>query len=205
MKIRLASPWFDLYRHDEPDDAPADPAEPSETDGDKDWKAEAEKNAADVEKWKAMSRKNEDNAKANAAAAKKLADLEAANQTEAEKLVAKADAAEKRAADLIVRTARAEIKALAGGFADHDDAVLNLGDVSKYVKDGDVDTEAIKTDLADVLTKKPHLAATTGPRKPAPDDSQGRGGNSGTTDFRNADKAEFDKELSKYGLRPRST
>lgn len=201
MKITLASPWFHLGRHDETDadatDLPADPPKPSATD-DKDWKAEAEK-------WKALSRKNEDQAKANAEAARKLADLETAQQTEAEKLAAKADAAEKRAADLIARTAKAEVKALADGFADRDDAVLMLGDLSAYVTDGDVDTEAIKTALAEVLSKKPHLAAVAGPRNPAPDDSQGRGGINAPTDYRKADKAEFDAELGKYGLRPRST
>lgn len=201
MKITLASPWFHLGRHDEtegtPTDPPADPPKPSATD-DKDWKAEAEK-------WKALSRKNEDQAKSNADAAKKLADLETAQQSEAEKLAAKADAAEKRAADLITRTAKAEVKALADGFADRDDAVLMLGDLSQYVSDGDVDTDAIKTALADVLTKKPHLAAVAGPRNPAPDDSQGRGGNAGATDFRTAGKDELATELAKYGLRPYST
>lgn len=203
MKIRLAQPWFDLARHDEPNDnppadPPADPPKPPATD-DKDWKAEADK-------WKALSRKNEDQAKANAEAARKLAEIEAANQSEAEKLAAKAEAAEKKAAEAISRTAKAEVKALADGFADRDDAVLMLGDLSQYVKDGDVDTEAIKAALADVLTKKPHLAKVeAGPRNPAPDNSQGRGGNNGPEDFRKADKAAFDAELAKYGLRPRST
>jgi len=201
MKIRLANSWFTLARHDEPNDPPtdppADPPKPTATD-DKDWKAEAEK-------WKALSRKNEDQAKANADAAKRLAEIEAANQSEAEKLAAKADAAEKLAADLITRTAKAEVKALADGFADRDDAVLMLGDLSQYVKDGDVDTDAIKTALADVLTKKPHLAAVTGPRNPQPDGSQGRGGTSGPEDFSKADKATFEAELAKFGLRPRST
>lgn len=201
MKIYLAHPWFTLARHEEPTDPPADPPadppKPPATGDDKDWKAEAEK-------WQALSRKNEDRAKANADAAKKLAEIEAANQTEAEKLTAAKEAAEKRAADLVNRTAQAEVKALADGFADRDDAVLMLGDLSKYVKDGDVDTAAIKADLADVLTRKPHLAAVTGPRNPAPDGSQGRGGDNKPEDFRKAGKDEFATELAKYGLRTRT-
>jgi hypothetical protein len=182
--------WFALARHDEADQPPADPpADPPAT-GEKDWKAEAEK-------WKAMSRKNEDQAKANAEAARKLSEFESAQQTEAEKLVAKADSAEATA-----RAVRAEVKALAEKFADRDDAVLNLGDLSQYVSDGDVDTDAISEALGKVLERKPHLAR--GPKNPAPDESQGRGGNNGPVDFRTVSKEEFDTELAKHGLRPRS-
>lgn len=62
------------------------------------------------------------------------------------------------------RVVRAEIKALATeGFADPDDAVLHLGSqVDDFVKDdGDVDQDAIKSALGDLLKRKKHLAKVT--------------------------------------------
>lgn len=190
--------WFTLHRHDEPAAPTATDPEPATG---TDWKAEAEK-------WKALSRKNEDQAKANAAAAKRLADIEAAQQTEQEKLTAAKEAAEKTAAQATARAVTAEVRALADGFADRDDAVLMLGDLSRFANpDGEIDTAAIKSALGDVLSRKPHLAAKaaepTGPRNPAPDPSQGRGGTAGATDFRTATDQEYEAELAKYGLRRR--
>jgi hypothetical protein len=88
-----------------------------------------------------------------------------------------ATAAEKRAQALMDRATRAEIKALAAeGFADPEDAVTGL-DSSKYVNaDGDVDTEAIKSDLADLLKRKPHWAKEPTSRTPAPNPAQGSSG-----------------------------
>lgn len=60
------------------------------------------------------------------------------------------------------RIVRAEIKALAKDFADPADAVLNLR-VEDYDvdDDGNVDEKSIKRDLADLLKRKPHLAAVS--------------------------------------------
>ena len=71
----------------------------------------------------------------------------------------------------------AEIKTLAEGFADPTDALESL-DPKKYATDdGDVDTEAIKADLAELLERKPHWAKpqqrTTTMR---PNPAQGRSG-----------------------------
>jgi len=193
--------WFSLNRHEGEENPPPVETKPAPTEKTL-TQADVDRVVADRLARERQKFADYDDLKSKAA---KLAELEAANQSEAEKLAAKADAAEKKAADLIARTAKAEVKALADGFADRDDAVLMLGDLSQYVKDGDVDTDAIKTALADVLTKKPHLAAVTGPRNPQPDGSQGRGGTSGPEDFSKADKATFEAELAKFGLRPRST
>lgn len=47
-------------------------------------------------------------------------------------------------------------------FADPEDAVVLLGrNVADYIDDGKVDIEAINDALADLLKKKPHLAAAT--------------------------------------------
>lgn len=83
-------------------------------------------------------------------------------------------AAEKRAEALVARAVKAEVKALAAsGFADPEDAAAFL-DLSKYAPaDGDVDTEAIKSDLADLLSRKPHLGKSPANRLPAPNPAQG--------------------------------
>lgn len=193
--------WFDLDRHDDPPaDPPADPpkqdppADPPKDDGlgDAGKKALQEERAARKAAEKALAERDA-----------KLKEFEDRDKTEAEKLAAKTEAAEKRATEATGRAVKAEVKALADGFADREDAVLNLGDLSRYVKDGDVDTDAITEALGKVLERKPHLAKAAA-RNPAPDPSQGRGAENTPTDFRTADKAAFETELAKYGLRPRS-
>lgn len=62
----------------------------------------------------------------------------------------------------------------ADGFADPEDAAAFL-DLSKYAKDGDIDTSAIKADLGDLLARKPHLGKTPISRPPAPNPAQGAG------------------------------
>jgi hypothetical protein len=194
--------WFTLARHDGPTDPPADPpvdpptdppADPPKDLGDAGKKALAEERAA---------RKAAEKLAAEQAA--KLKEFEDRDKTDAEKLASAKDAAEKKAVAAIARAVSAEVRAAAGDFADPSDTAL-LGDLSKYAaEDGTIDTDAIKTDLSALLESKPHLKRTAGPRNLAPDPSQGRGGNNGPADFRTADKAAFDAELAKYGLRPKS-
>lgn len=75
----------------------------------------------------------------------------------------------------VAKLATAEVRAAAADkFADPSDAV-GLLDPAKFVsEDGEVDSQAISTAVADLLTKKPHLAKRSGPR---PDPSQGAGAN----------------------------
>lgn len=115
-----------------------------------DWKAEATKAQADVEKWKALSRKNEDAAKS---AAKEIEKAAKAGMSEAEKAVADAELRGRQAAakDYGVKLAAAEFKAaVAAKGLDLGDA-LELIDTSKFVNDdGDVDDAAIKAAVAKV-------------------------------------------------------
>ncbi len=201
--------WFRLNRHDDPPAAPPPanppappPADPPPADPPADGLGDAGKKALAEER---AARKAAEKLAADQAA--KLKEFEDRDKTEAEKLTAKADAAEKVAAAATARAVSAEVRALAAAeFADASDAVL-LGDLTKYAKaDGNVDIDAIKTDLAALLVAKPHLKkAAAGPGRPAPDQSQGKGGNNAPTDFRTADKAAFEAELAKYGLRAQST
>lgn len=108
--------------------------------------------------------------------ARRVKDLEAeldkvrnANATDAEKALnaAKAEGAAEANSRANERILRAEVRALAGKFADPADA-LNFVDLTEFkVNDnGDVDTKAITKALDAVLAEKPYLAAATGPRVP---------------------------------------
>lgn len=87
-------------------------------------------------------------------------------------------AVEERFTAFQTRAARSEIRALAAtNFRDAEDAVVYL-DPAGYIDDqGEIDTQQIETDLADLLKRKPHLGRTEdGPRTPRPDLSQGSAG-----------------------------
>jgi hypothetical protein len=106
--------------------------------------------------------------------AKRLDEIEAEQQTDTEKAAARAEQAEKQVTELRRRAVDAEIRAAASGWATPGDAPLYLPDRDKYVReDGEIDTAAITADLAAVLAGRPHLARVDGPRRPAPDPSQG--------------------------------
>lgn len=129
--------------------------------------------AAEVEKWKALSRQNEQRAKENSAAATRLQEIEDAAKTETQRLTDQLQAEKDRATAATRLATSASVQALAAAtFEDPEDAV-GARDWSTYVKDGVIDTEAIKTELAAILTAKAHWARATGPRLPRPDPSQG--------------------------------
>lgn len=108
-----------------------------------------------------------------------------AQQTEAERLQSRLTEREQEITKLRQRAVRSEVRALAApSFADPTDPEALL-DLSGYVgDDGEIDTDQIKTDLADLLERKPHLGkpkpADTEPerkRRPAPDRTQASGAN----------------------------
>ncbi|WP_214327854.1 hypothetical protein [Nonomuraea sediminis] len=102
---------------------------------------------------------------------KKVKNFEDANKSDLDKATSRAETAEQRATALIDRAVKAEIRAAAADqFADPSDAAAFL-DTTAYVGDaGDVDTDKIKADLADLLKRKPHLGKRNGPK---PDPTQG--------------------------------
>jgi hypothetical protein len=102
-----------------------------------------------------------------------------ASKTDLERAQAAARAAEERAAKNRDRAVRAEVKALAADrFADPGDAAAFL-DLGSYADGDDIDAGRIRADLDDLLTRKPHLAKPSGPRKPTPDPTQAAGANAG--------------------------
>jgi hypothetical protein len=127
----------------------------------------------------------EQTAREHKAKATRLDEIEAANKTDAEKAAERATAAEAQLAALRRTAVDAEIRAAASGWADPTDAPRYLDDRDRYLsEDGEVDTAAIAADLAAVLAQRPHLARVDGPRRPAPDPSQGQrqGGPSGVAE-----------------------
>lgn len=203
-------------------DEPAEPETPEEPEsepdpegadklGDKGKQAlermKAEKAAA---KKEALAAKRE-----LAALAKKVQDFEDRDKSELEKATAKADRLAEQAAKATARAVAGEVKVHAvTQFADPTDAVdVLMRDPSKYVDDaGEIDTEAIQSDLADLLDRKPHWARQPEPTpeaepaakpRPRPDPGQGPRPSTPPTDFRTASKDEVAAELAKYHYRQR--
>jgi cell division protein FtsN len=122
--------------------------------------------------------------------AKKAQELEDAQKSEQERLTEQLAAQQEKAQKAIRAAVTAKVEALAAReFADPEDAAGAL-DLATYVdEDGVIDTESIKADLADLLKRKPHWAkAPDGPRRPAPDRTQGSSGNGNRTPNSPADE-----------------
>lgn len=103
--------------------------------------------------------------------------LEEASKTELERKTEEVTRWQSEAEKWRSASVASTIQAMAATeFADPTDAVNGL-DPARYLDaGGQVDTEAIKKDLADLLERKPHYrrnAEPTGPRVPAPNRMQG--------------------------------
>lgn len=141
-----------------PDQAPEPTApEPTMTDApavesDKDWEAEALK-------WKALARKHEN---ANASSLKELEQLRTAQMTDTEKAIAEAEKRGRDAAlkELRADMARSKLQAQAAGKVADVDALLEVVDVSRFIKEDGIDEDAIAATI-ERLTK-------VAPAQPAP-------------------------------------
>jgi hypothetical protein len=152
---------------------------------------EPEAEAFDPERAKkALSKKNSENEnlrkrlKELEPLAKRAKELEDAQKSDQERLTEQLTAAEERAAKAVRTAVASKVEALAANtFEDPEDAAGAL-DLTAYVDDdGVIDVDGIKRDLADLLKRKPHWAKPTdnGPRRPAPDRTQGSSGNGNRT------------------------
>ncbi|WP_381801183.1 hypothetical protein [Streptomyces niveus] len=115
--------------------------------------------------------------------AAKAKQLEDAQKSDQERLTEQLTAAEERAAKAVRTAVASKVEALASSdFADPEDAAGAL-DLAAYAdEDGVIDTDAIKADLAALLKRKPHWGKPVdGPRRPAPDRTQGSSGNGNRT------------------------
>lgn len=112
--------------------------------------------------------------------AAKAKELEEAQKSESERLSEQLTAQRERAEKAVRAAVASKVEALAAKqFADPEDAVGAL-DLTAYVdEDGAIDADRIRADLNDLLKRKPHWAVAdeSGPRRPAPDRTQGSSGN----------------------------
>lgn len=81
------------------------------------------------------------------------------------------------------RILSAELRAAAAGKLSDPTDALTFIDLSQFDvgDDGEVDQDEIAEAIADLLTKKPYLAAQGGPKTPKADPSQGAGGRGAAT------------------------
>lgn len=240
--------WFDPLRFDEPkptdpevedptEEEPAEPdtdpeegEDPEEGDEPTGGLGDAGKRALERMKSERAAAKKEAAAEKKAAvtARRELAELtrkvqefEDGKKSDLEKAQAQAERSAEMAAKAVARSVQSEIKVSASGqFADPSDATdVLMKDPSKYVDaSGEIDTDAIEADLADLLERKPHWAKPApaaapvvegepqkpGKPKPKPDPGQGSRGAPAPIDYRTASKEELAAELANYRYRQRS-
>ena len=131
----------------------------------------------------------EGRAKENKAAATRLAEIEAANATDLEKAVAaaKAEGISEVTARVNGRLVASEARAIAAGLNFHNPTdvvgLVNLSEI-KVDNDGEVDKDAVKALITDLVKERPYLIKAAETEKPRlkPDPSQGaRGGGTATT------------------------
>jgi membrane protein involved in colicin uptake len=123
--------------------------------------------------------------------AAKAKELEDAQKSESERLSEQLTAQRERAEKAVRAAVASKVEALAAKqFADPEDAVGAL-DLTAYVdENGAIDADQIRADLNDLLKRKPHwaIADDSGPRRPAPDRTQGSSGNGNRTPNSPADE-----------------
>jgi hypothetical protein len=116
--------------------------------------------------------------------AAKAKELEDAQKSETERLGEQLTAQRERAEKAVRAAVASKVEAMAAKrFADPEDAVGAL-DLGAYVdEDGSIDVDRIRGDLDELLKRKPHwaVAEESGPRRPAPDRTQGSSGNGART------------------------
>lgn len=113
-------------------------------------------------------------------------------QGEMTKATELATANEERANAFRDRAVAAEVRAAAREFANPDDAVALLGDLSGFVKDSEIATEDIASAVSKLAEDRPYLlgAGHQGPRRMAPNPAQGQSGAPNLTPTQAAKAAE---------------
>ena len=144
-----------------PEDTPLGPAGEKALEAFKERARNAEREAKELR----------EKAKRAETAEARLAEIDEANKSEQEKAI---EAARKEAAEQASKAAAVELRAerlsaaiareAAKDFADVDDAIrlLDTDDDKLFDDDGRVQTDALKSALADLLEAKPHLKADDG-------------------------------------------
>jgi membrane protein involved in colicin uptake len=164
----------------EPVEEPKEPVAAQEAEGAEEELFDRARAEAKIKKANSEAKSLRERLKEIEPLAKKAKELEDAQKSEQERLTEQLTAAEQRAAKAVRTAVSSKVEALASAdFADPEDAAGAL-DLATYADgDGVIDSDAIKRDLAELLKRKPHWAkpSDTGPRRPAPDRTQGSSGN----------------------------
>lgn len=157
----------------ENDDTPV--TEPETPAQETDWKAEARK-------WEQRAKENKAKLDETEPIVSQWRQLEEASKTELERKTEELNRWQSEAQTWRSTAVGSRIQALAASeFADPTDAVSSL-DASKYIDaGGQIDDQAIQSDLAALLERKPHwrrpeAGSGPAPRVPAPNPAQGSGG-----------------------------
>lgn len=159
---------------------PTSAAEPTETSAPEaaqpkeiDWEAEAKK-------WEKRSKDNYAKLKEAEPQLAELAQIRESQKTAEERQAEELSKWQTEAQTWRKAAVAHRVEALASDFADPSDAVSALADREYLDAGGQIDVEAIRRDLAEVLERKPHWrrpeTAPVGPRVPAPNPAQGSGG-----------------------------
>lgn len=177
---------FTMPENEETEQSVEDPQEPDialEAAGAEEEPFDRARAEAKIRKANSEAKSLRDRLKLLEPLAAKAKELEDAQKTEAEQLTDQLATQRERAEKAIRAAVASKVEALARDFADPEDAVGSL-DLTAYVdEDGAIDTDAIKDALAELLKRKPHWARPDegGPRRPAPDRTQGSSGNGNRT------------------------
>lgn len=173
---------FTMPENEETEQSVEEPQQPEaaqEADGAEEEPFDKARAEAKIRKANSEAKSLRDRLKLLEPLAAKAKELEDAQKTEAERLNDQLAAQRERAEKAIRAAVASKVEALARDFADPEDAVGSL-DLTTFVDDdGAIDTGAIKAALAELLKRKPHWARPDegGPRRPAPDRTQGSSGN----------------------------
>lgn len=158
---------------------PQEPETAQEADGTEEEPFDADRAKKAINKKNAEAKALRERLKEAEPLLAELQRLKDAEKSESERLSDQLTAAQERAAKAVRAAVASKVEAMARDFADPEDAVGSL-DLAAFVDDeGAIDTDAIRDALADLLKRKPHWARPDegGPRRPAPDRTQGSSGN----------------------------
>ncbi|MCK2144901.1 hypothetical protein MWG58_29090 [Streptomyces sp. WAC00276] len=162
---------------------PQEPETAPEADGRTDPWSDPEAARREIEKLRREAAGHRTKVRELEPLAAKAKELEDAQKSEAERLTEQLAAERERAAAATRSAVAAKVEALAAKtFADPEDAAGAL-DLTAYVDEsGVIDRDRIQADLAALLERKPHWGRPDdGPRRPAPDRTQGSSGNGNRT------------------------
>lgn len=169
-------------------DPTAQPEPPAPWGDDKDFDAAKAKSLinglkADKERLAARAFGSPEEFQAAQAALQTVQSLEEASRTDLDRANLEVSRWQQETDKWRTTAVQAQVQALASEFADPEDAVAQVGDMTRFIDaGGSIDTDGIRRELDSLLDRKPHYRkagnpAPAGPRAPRPNLAQGSPGN----------------------------